>query len=429
MLHVPQTHGAIVTATEQAAAVGGESQAVHHGAMALQRRPRSALLAIPQPDRVVKAATGQRASIRTPGHAIHLLRMPHKRLQTASASRLPDLPQLDGAIPARAGKSAAIGGKGQSPHPVGMPPERLHAGSRPGLLPLPQPNVSIKAATGEQAPIRAPGQREDRTRMRQLLEGGAQLRIPEPDGGLMSPTGEQASIRSKGQTEGALGMPSCPEQGTTFDVPQLDAVIKAPAGQRAFVRAEGDRRHNVRMGLPNQVQDLACLAPHPHFASLAGCGPVLPAAADGGRCDSIKGLGKDALTDQGSGQGRVLQLDPLQIDAAQGELRQIQPTQVPAQQAQQRHQVGRAIALGIVGPCAKVVQQREQLLLESSALRVHVPQLREQRSHKEALLGLPHIFLGSGQFQAMVDEAREGALPDLAGYLGEEPLRCILQHH
>src|SRR5260370_39295732 len=103
--------------------------------------------------------------MRAGGRGIHVLRMAHQGLPTASSPRLPDLPQLEGAIPARAGKSAAIWGKGQSPHPVDMPPERLHAGSSPGLLPPPQPNVSIKAATGEQAPIRAPGQREDRTRM------------------------------------------------------------------------------------------------------------------------------------------------------------------------------------------------------------------------------------------------------------------------
>src|SRR6266849_6403659 len=94
--------------------------------------------------------------------------------------------------------------------------------------------------------------------------------------------------------------------------------------------------------------------------------PRLLAAADGARCDSIKGLGKDALTEQGSGQGRVLQLDPLQIDAAQRQLRQIETTQIPAPQPQQRHQVGRAIAMGRVSPCAQLVQLREQLLLESS---------------------------------------------------------------
>src|SRR5712692_4006671 len=117
--------------------------------------------------------------------------------------------------------------------------------------------------------------------MRHVLEGGAQLRIPEPDGRSIFPTGEQTTIRRKGQTVDTLSLPSCPEQGTTFNVPQLDAVIKTPAGQRAFVRAEGKGPYHVRVSLPDQMQGLACLAPHPHFPAPAGCGPVLPAAADG----------------------------------------------------------------------------------------------------------------------------------------------------
>src|SRR6266702_4166094 len=139
----------------------------------------AALFAIPQPDHVVKAATGEQAAIPAPGHAIHLLRMPHKRLQTASAC---EFPQLEGAIPARAGHSAAVGGKGQSPHPVAMPREYLHAASRPGLLPLPQPNRAREVATGEQASIRTPGQRIHRASV--AIEGLAvhtPVGVPESD--------------------------------------------------------------------------------------------------------------------------------------------------------------------------------------------------------------------------------------------------------
>src|SRR3989442_6484519 len=227
---------------------------------------------------------------------MHPLCMPLKRLETASAGKFPE---LDAAIPARTGQPAPVGGKGQSPHRVAMPPERLYAGSRPGLLHLPDANRAREVATGEHAPIRAPGQREDRTGMWHVLQGGAQLRIPEPDGGIMSATGEQTSIRSKGQADGGLGLPTRPEQGTTFDVPQLESTMPAPSSQRASIRAEGERRHNVRIGLPDQVQGLACLAPPPHFPPPAPSGPVLPAAADGDRYDGIKGLGKDALTQQG----------------------------------------------------------------------------------------------------------------------------------
>src|SRR5258708_8248998 len=135
--------------------------------------------------------------------------------------------------------------------------------------------------------------------------------IPEPDGRSKSTTGEQAAIRRNGQTDGAIRLPARPEQGPTGDVPQLDSTIPAPSSEPSVVRAEGDRHHNVRMGPPGQVQGLTCFAPHPHFALHAARGPVLPAAADGHRPDGIEGLGKDALTQQCSGQGRVLQLDAL----------------------------------------------------------------------------------------------------------------------
>src|SRR5207247_8582956 len=50
--YTPLFRSAIVTAAEQAAAVGREGQALHRGAMALQDRPSEALLRIPQPDGV-----------------------------------------------------------------------------------------------------------------------------------------------------------------------------------------------------------------------------------------------------------------------------------------------------------------------------------------------------------------------------------------
>src|SRR5947209_17818648 len=179
------------------------------------------------------------------------------------------------------------------------------------------------------------------------------------------------------------------------------------------------------MRLPGQVQQLTTLAPHPHFPPPAARSPVLFVEACGHRPDGIEGLSKDRLTQGGSRKRRILHLDPLQRRSTNDKLRQIDASQMSPMLTQQRQHIGRSIALGIVGPCAQLVQQREQLLLQSSALRVHVPQLREQRSHKEALLSLPHIFLGSGQFQAMVDEAREGALLDVAGYLDEAALRRL----
>ena len=167
--------------------------------------------------------------------------------------------------------------------------------------------------------------------MRHLLEEGAQLRVPEPDGAIKSPTGEQAAIGGESQTGDPLRLPTRPEQGPTGHVPQLDAAIRAPARGRAFVRAEGEAPDTVRVGPPAQVQGLACLMPYAHFSPLVSCSPVLPATADGDRCDDIKGLAKDALPHERSGQIGLLHLDALQIRAAQSQMRQVQPTQIPAQ--------------------------------------------------------------------------------------------------
>src|SRR5207247_1269778 len=125
--------------------------------------------------------TGQRASIWTPGHGLHLLRMPHQRLAQAKAACLSQLPELDAAIPARAGQEAFVGRKGQSPHPTAMPYEALDTGRWAVRPDLPQPDRASIVASGEQVPIRTPGQRGDRAGMRHHLEVCAQLRIPEPD--------------------------------------------------------------------------------------------------------------------------------------------------------------------------------------------------------------------------------------------------------
>src|SRR5258708_1295161 len=114
--------------------------------MPMKDRPRSALLDIPEPDRLIKAATGQGASIWAPDHAMHPVRMPRERLETVSTGHVP---QLDRAITARARELCAIRCKSQACHPIGMSREYLYAGVRPWHLGLPYPNAPIGATTGE----------------------------------------------------------------------------------------------------------------------------------------------------------------------------------------------------------------------------------------------------------------------------------------
>src|SRR2546421_13044276 len=179
--------------------------------MPVQRRLIAVSFDVPQPDRLVKASTGQRAPIWAPGHAKHPVRMPRKRLETASAGYVP---QPDGPVPARARELGAIGCESKSRHPMGMPQEYLHAGGWLCPLQLPHPNASIEAATGEQLAVRAPGQRVHSAALTsQRLHVHAGDRIPEPDERIIPAAGEQAPIRGKGHSVDAVRMPIRPEQG------------------------------------------------------------------------------------------------------------------------------------------------------------------------------------------------------------------------
>ena len=73
--HIPHTYGPIFTATEESTALGCEGKCIDDSGMSMERCSVRALFHIPEPDDLVKASTGDRASIRTPGHRMHSFRM------------------------------------------------------------------------------------------------------------------------------------------------------------------------------------------------------------------------------------------------------------------------------------------------------------------------------------------------------------------
>jgi hypothetical protein len=83
-----------------------------------QATAKIAWLDIPEPDGVIKAATGHGTSIRAPGQSTYMVRMPLKGTETASAGHIPE---PDGRIICATGEPLAIGGKGQAFDEVGMP--------------------------------------------------------------------------------------------------------------------------------------------------------------------------------------------------------------------------------------------------------------------------------------------------------------------
>ena len=182
--------------------------------MPVQRRSIAAPIDIPEPDCLVKAATGQDASIRTPGHRPHPVGMPRKRLAHTSAGHFPE---LDGAIPTPAGQGASIGCKSQCEHPVGMPHEHPHAGTWLCPREIPQSNMGVEAPTGEQAPIGTPGQGVHRAAMaRERPQGRAGLRVQKLDDRICPAASERASIGGKSQALDIVGLPARPEQGAAL---------------------------------------------------------------------------------------------------------------------------------------------------------------------------------------------------------------------
>src|SRR5260221_5655144 len=209
------------------------------------------MLHIPEPDRLIKTATGEQAPIWAPGHSVYPIGVPCERLAHIPTGHIP---QLDGVIEAPTGQRAPIWGKGQRKYPVGMLSEHPHIACRLCPRLFPHPNAPIEAAAGEHAPIGTPGQRVYRAAVAaERLQVRAARSIPEADGTSISAPGPQPSIGGKRQALDTANMPTRPEQGTALQIPQLDSTIPAPRGERVPIRAESECTNCTSMRLPGQV--------------------------------------------------------------------------------------------------------------------------------------------------------------------------------
>ncbi len=246
---IPHAQGPILTATDDGATIGREGKIVHCGSMSTQHYPVVALLDIPKQGSFVNRATGHGSSISTPRHPDHLVCMSRESLAHTSAGYVP---QFYCVIPASTCQSASVGCKGQPHYPVGVLPEGLYTGGWLCLLDLPQPNTTIKATSGEQVSIRTPGDRIDISRLLQGLQVRAAVSVPDLNGCASPAAGEHTAIGAKGETDD-ICMLTHPEQRAIVQVPELDRPIPTSSGQCPSVRAESEGRHDVDMGLPNQV--------------------------------------------------------------------------------------------------------------------------------------------------------------------------------
>src|SRR5262249_34466305 len=139
-------------------------------------------------------AAGHDSSITAPIHPQHPIGMPTHCLAEPPTRHVP---QFHGSIPAHTDKCAAIRGERQAVEPDRMRLNGLDADGRTSGWQFPESNDTCDVATREHATIATPGNRDDRSRMRQFLKQGTDLRIPKPNCGIVPATGDQAPIGSK----------------------------------------------------------------------------------------------------------------------------------------------------------------------------------------------------------------------------------------
>ena len=82
---VPHPQHSIPAAAQQAAIIGREGEPFGPSGMPAQYRAIAATFNIPQPDRLVAAATCESASIWAPDHTAHLIGMSDQRLEQMAA--------------------------------------------------------------------------------------------------------------------------------------------------------------------------------------------------------------------------------------------------------------------------------------------------------------------------------------------------------
>src|SRR2546426_5077661 len=169
--------------------------------MPLERHTIAAPFDIPEPDRLVTAATGQQAPIRAPGHRIDRAALAGQRLEALPRG---DIPESDGGIISATGERPAIRSKDETMDASGV---------------LPHP---------EQGPV---------------------LQVPQLDGPIPAPGGERLLIWTEGESLYRGGM-RLPGQVQYLPAIAPHACSPAPAAHRT-VAAIGARCHR-----PGRVKGL-----------------------------------------------------------------------------------------------------------------------------------------------------------------------------
>ena len=121
-LGVPQPHGSVTTATEDAVAVGAKGDGVDPILMPDERVTDGIALAVPQPQCSIPAATEDAAAVGAKGDGVDPTPMPDERVADGIALAVP---QSHRSVITATEDAAAVGAKGDRPDPTPMPLESV----------------------------------------------------------------------------------------------------------------------------------------------------------------------------------------------------------------------------------------------------------------------------------------------------------------
>ncbi len=243
-------------------------------------------LCVPQAHGAIGAAR-QQAGVIQKRHTAHPIGMAAELPQQAAGFNIPQMNHIIG--PARSG-AGTIRAEGDTEHPVGMAGQRLPGGLSGGGIPQAQRAIGA----GRNQMLGAEIQREDDVAVpgQGLVAEGACRRIPQVDGACFVTGCQRLPIRTEGHGPyrriWVWAAQRLPNLLASLCVPQADNTVFIGGGQQLTIRAEGEAVDPVFVACQRGASHLACFGiPQDDRMIAPGRSQPAPLRIDGGGAHGV----------------------------------------------------------------------------------------------------------------------------------------------
>src|SRR5579859_2389743 len=216
------------------------------------------------------------------------------RLEDPEALTAAHIPQPDRLIIAATGQQGGIWAEGHRTDQVGMALQRAQALTG---VHIPQFDDVVARTAGEQHITRAEDSTDQVGMALQLVQALIGAYIPQLDDGVTCITGEQHTIRAEGSGHDPVGMTQQRRKTMTgARIPHFDALIAPSSDQQRTIETKGKRQHptrvsNIYTGLFSRGG-----APPAYFSARCSCHQKLPIRAERHTTDIAESLGKESVS-------------------------------------------------------------------------------------------------------------------------------------